>query len=201
MAVRACEALVPPWSVAPRHNDEQLLERLRAGDSRAWRQVLDQYGRLVFSIPLSFGLSREDADDVTQQTFMALMDQVDRIRDGERLGAWLATVSRRLTWKMRRSQVREPTIDDAELLEADPDSPLWTERVADMEWLDQGLARLDTRCRTLLGLLYLSGEDPSYDQVSTELGIPIGSIGPTRARCLEKLRRSLRNLEELATER
>lgn len=167
--------------------DRALLQRCRAGDRTAWADVLDDYERLVFSIPLRYGLSREDAADITQLTFTELLQSLDVLREDERLVGWLATVARRQSWRMLERRKRETAVEELpEIAEPDP-SETWTRD----EWLYGGLLALDEKCRELLVALYLSDRPDSYAQIARRLGRPIGSIGPTRARCLQRLRVAL----------
>ncbi|MDP9398933.1 MAG: sigma-70 family RNA polymerase sigma factor [Actinomycetota bacterium] len=167
--------------------ERDLLAGCRAGDPRAWEQVLADYERLVYSIPLRYGLSRDDAADITQVVFTTLLQSLDSIRDEERLGPWLATVARRQSWRvMERGKLDAPSDDLPEPVVADP-----MEERDRLEWLYDGLLALDERCRELLVVLYLQEQCMSYAEASRRLGRPIGSIGPTRARCLERLRRVL----------
>jgi RNA polymerase sigma factor (sigma-70 family) len=178
--------------------DQELITHCRKGDPEAWEQLLKAYERLVFSIPLSYGLSREEAADITQLTFTALIQSLDSLAPDSRLGPWLATVARRHTWRVLQLQRRQSP-DDLEALDAaaalidrDAETPL--ERWELVEWLHSGLGRLSERCRTLLIALYFEDGEPGYAEVATRLGLPLGSIGPTRARCLEQLRRVLHEL-------
>jgi RNA polymerase sigma factor (sigma-70 family) len=178
--------------------DQELITRCRKGDAQAWEQLLKAYERLVFSIPLSYGLSREEAADITQLTFTALIQALDNLSADSRLGPWLATVARRHTWRVMQQQRRQST-DDIEALDAaaaliDRDSETPLERWELVEWLHSGLGRLGERCRALLIALYFEGTEPGYAEVAARLGVPLGSIGPTRARCLEQLRRFLHEL-------
>lgn len=171
-------------------DDRALIDGCRRGDRRAWRRLLDRYGRLVYSIPLQLGLAPHDADDVAQATFAAFLDGIDTITTDDRLGPWLGTVARRQSIRVieRRDRDRrgldalayDPAADDA-----------WTARVAEVEWVDRALAELPERCRRLLALLYFADTPPSYEEVAATLGMPIGSIGPTRARCLAALETEL----------
>lgn len=168
--------------------DHSLLHACRRGDQRAWQQILDRYERLVYSIPLNFGLSHADADDVAQTTFTALIKSLDAIEDEERLGAWLATVAKRQTWRLVERRRRESPDDHPALDQTtttDDDTRVKVER---LEWVHQGLVQMDERCRALLTALYFDEGEPSYVAVGAQFGIPVGSIGPTRARCLQKLR-------------
>lgn len=172
--------------------DQQLIERCRQGREDAWQQVLIRYERLVFSIPLNYGLSRADAADVAQLTFSALVEHLDRLRPDSNLGAWLATVARRYAFRLLRKQRRESPGQDEDI----GDSPFLINAMASdstaawerVEWLNQGLTLLDRRCQQLLLRLYFSEDQPAYEQVAAELGLRVGSIGPIRGRCLERLR-------------
>lgn len=171
-------------------DDRPLIEGCRRGDRRAWRRVLDRYGRLVYSIPLQLGLSAEDADDVAQATFAEFLAGIDGITTDDRLGAWLGTVARRQSIRVIERRERDRRGLDALPHDAAADDE-WTARVADVQWVDRALAELPERCRRLLTLLYFTDPAPSYDEVSVALGIPVGSIGPTRARCLTALEAAL----------
>jgi RNA polymerase sigma factor (sigma-70 family) len=174
-----------------------LLGRAAAGDQNAWGHIVDRYGPLVWSVARSFRLSSADAADVHQATWLRLVEQLDTIRDPERLGAWLATTARREALALLRRASRdlptgdmhllEPRMDnsvpdlapDSELLRRERDEDLWN-----------AIGKLPGNCRNLLRLLLID-PPPSYSEVSAALDIPVGSIGPTRARCLEQLRRSV----------
>jgi RNA polymerase sigma factor (sigma-70 family) len=135
-------------------------------------------------------LSREDAADITQTTFMALLDSIDQIRGVDRLGSWLMTVARRQAWRLRRRAAQEqrsfgpvPPVDDS--IEE------W-ERLA---WLHAGLSQLNRPCRDLLQALYFDPSEPSYAQVAVQLGRAVGTLGSMRARCLARLQRILEEEE------
>jgi RNA polymerase sigma factor (sigma-70 family) len=176
-------------------DDRQLLYGCRAGDADAWEQLLQTYERLVFSIPLNYGLSRDEAADVTQLTFTALIESLDSLSDDSRLGAWLATVARRQTWRAlergrrERPDAETPIPETAALLGHSSRDPL--ERWELLEWLHRGMGHLNERCRELLLALYFAPTEPSYAEIADRMGIAVGSVGPTRARCLERLRQVL----------
>jgi RNA polymerase sigma factor (sigma-70 family) len=177
-------------------SDQELILASRRGDAAAWESLVEKYERLVYSIPLNYGLSREDAADIAQLTFTILLQSLDSLRDDSRLGAWLAMVARRHTWRLVNRQRRESPPTGEELSESlvrlpDPAGSRPMEQWEIVQWLDQGLSRLDDSCRQLLLALYFDSEEPSYAEVSQRLGMPMGSIGPTRARCLERLKRFL----------
>jgi RNA polymerase sigma factor (sigma-70 family) len=169
-----------------------LLAAARAGDQRAWDKLVERYGGLVWTVARSFRLSAADAADVSQTTWLRLVEQLDRIRDPERIGAWLVTTARREALAALSRAGRDlPTADpqvlepratttesvDANILRSERDSDLW-----------RAIVGLPDNCQQLLRLLMMEPV-PGYAEVSATLDIPIGSIGPTRARCLEHLRR------------
>lgn len=164
-------------------SDADLLHRCRDGDAAAWEAVITRYERLVFSVALRNGSSREDAADITQSTFVALLDGIDHIRQHERLGSWLVIVARRHARRTRRRGDREQPWDDPGTGSEDPIQD-W-ERAA---WVRSGFRQLAKPCRDLLGALYFDPRSPSYAEIAERLGRAIGGIGPTRARCLEQLR-------------
>jgi RNA polymerase sigma factor (sigma-70 family) len=175
--------------------DRDLIQRCRRGSSGAWQQVLNRYERLVFSIPLRYGLSRDDAADVAQITFTALVKNMDKLVDDSRLGAWLSTVARRNTWRLlerRRREMPSEHLEGTSLAESavalgksDAES---IEHWELSDWLDTGLSQLNEKCRNLLTALYFRPELSSYAEVAEHFGMPLGSIGPTRARCLKRLK-------------
>ncbi|MDQ3029691.1 MAG: sigma-70 family RNA polymerase sigma factor [Actinomycetota bacterium] len=176
--------------------DDNLLEACRRGDARAWERLLDRYERLVFSIPLNYGLSRHDAADITQHTFTVLLQSLDDLHDHERLSSWLGTVARRHTWRLLERKRRERSLAEVGAVNgravvnvADPPDPIddWLR----LEWLHDGLAALGQTCRELLVAMFFDPAEPSYTDIAERLGRPVGSIGPTRARCLDKLRKAL----------
>jgi RNA polymerase sigma factor (sigma-70 family) len=174
--------------------DAELLADCRGGHASAWKELVARYGSLVFSVCRSTGLSEADASDVTQQTFCILHDSIDRLKADSRLGPWLATVARRHSWRVRSRQKREAPEAPDELTQrveatdgAGGGSAAWEQ----LEWLHHGLSLMDERCRELLTELYLGPEPASYEDIARRFKIAVGSIGPTRARCLKKLRELL----------
>lgn len=169
-------------------SDGELLRRCRRRDSEAWNQLVSRYERLVYTVALRNGLSAEDAADVTQSTFVALVDSLSRIRDDEKLASWLMTVARRQAWRTRNLSRRTVTLEAAAEGVADPFAD-WATVTA----LHDALATLGGPCRDLLLALYFEQEEPSYAEIAHRLGRSIGGIGPLRGRCLDKLRVILRD--------
>jgi len=171
----------------------ELLAAAGAGDSDAWNQLVERYARLVWSIARGFALSAADAADVSQTTWLRLVENLGRLREPDRLAGWLATTTRHECLRVLRKSGRELVGVDADLdLESGEPTPeavvLTTERDR-LLW--QSLGEIPQRCQVLLRAL-ATEPPPSYQDVSAALGMPIGSIGPTRARCLDHLKRRLR---------
>lgn len=169
---------------------EDLLRRAANGDRQAWEQLVDRYARLVWSVARSFGLDDATAADVSQTVWLRLVEHSTAIRQPERLAGWLATTTRREALRVLRGQRRQ---QPSEMVATTPDR---TNPSPDDLLLEDELQRtvfdafrvLPERCQQLLRLLTAEPR-LDYATISDMIGRPIGSIGPTRARCLEHLRR------------
>jgi RNA polymerase sigma factor (sigma-70 family) len=183
----------PPADVPGSLSD--LIGRAAAGDQAAWGALVDRYTNLLWSVGRAHRLDTADAGDVVQTTWLRLVENLDRIQDPERLAGWLVTTARRECLRILRRSGREVVgaaddlsleiIDDAPAIDArlladERDAALW-----------QCFERLTARCQQLLRVL-MAAEPPAYAEVSASLGMPIGSIGPTRGRCLDQLRQFTR---------
>ncbi len=181
-----------------RRTDPQLIDACLAGDAQAWAQLVERYQRLVYSVALRLGLSAEDADDVFQAVFLILLDKLDTCRNRERLGAWLTTIARREAWRVARKRISQGDGQGDGLLESRPDGDpppdALFEQLEEQTLLRQALGRLGGRCRNLLWHLFYRQEPLSYAEIARQLTMPEGSIGPTRARCLQQLRQVLESL-------
>lgn len=176
----------PAEAYSPPLSDADLLARCRGGDADAWETLVNRYQRLVYTVARRNGLGPEDAADVTQTVFVALLESGAGIRSQDRLPSWLMTVARRQAWRLRSRR-------DHESPQPDPGAELADEldRFADWETVavvHQALARLGQPCRDLVVWLYLDAASPSYAEIAARLGKAIGTIGPMRARCLQTLR-------------
>ena len=168
---------------------DDLVRAAARGDQNAWTELVGRFERLVWATARAHRLSRTDAADVAQTTWLRLVENLDRIREPDRLGAWLATTARRESIRHLRLHERELPTDDADLFEAITENQLELALLTEERdaALGRAFARLNERCQTLLRLL-VSDDAPSYDDIGAALGMPLGTIGPTRLRCLEKLR-------------
>ncbi len=170
-----------------------LLDRAAEGDADAWTAIVERYSGLVWSVTRSFRLSRDDAAEVSQTTWLRLVEHLGTIREPERLGAWLATTTRRLClMTLRRSYRTVPSdLDDTHLISFDGTDDLDAALDGDKcrAALHRAFEDLPEPGRTLLRTL-AADPAPTYAEVAVALDIPIGSIGPTRARSIERLRKS-----------
>jgi RNA polymerase sigma factor (sigma-70 family) len=166
-----------------------LLARAAQGDQRAWDELVSEHSRLLWSVARSFRLDAADANDVVQTTWLRLVEHLDSIEDPARLVGWLVTTARREAMRiLRRSGRERPVIEDTVLDRPDDGPPVDTALLVDErdKALWQAFARLNDKCRQLLQIAV--NEPQAYDEISAALGMPIGSIGPTRRRCLTQLR-------------
>jgi RNA polymerase sigma factor (sigma-70 family) len=187
---------MPSWE-----GDRALVRACLAGDRGAWESLVRKYSRLIYSVPRRCGLGEEDAADVFQTVCLRLLQSLEGFRDQDRLSAWLITTANRESWRVKGQAHRHaaPSPDDEpSAQEALPASdPLPQEvllRLEDEQLVRQAFEGLGERCRVLLELLYYRDPAPSYLEVGERLGIPQGSIGPTRARCLQQLKKLLEGI-------
>ncbi len=168
-----------------------MIRAANGGDEVAWGAIVERFSGLVWATARAHRLAPAEAADVAQTTWLRLVENLDRINDPERLGAWLATTARRECLRNIRLRSRElPTAEDA-MFEAPSEDRaaqglITRERNAALR---RAFARISERCQELLRLL-AAPEALSYEEIAAALGMPIGAIGPTRARCLDQLRRT-----------
>jgi RNA polymerase sigma factor (sigma-70 family) len=167
--------------------DSVLIERCLRGDQTAWAALIDRYQRLIYSVASSLSRSAEDTADVFQQVCLELYKRLPHLRDTETLPAWLITVTRRQATAVLKSHKALVPLNDQQ-----PDIESRIHSIEKEYLVDTALLELPERCRQLIDLLYLHPSRLSYADVAAHLKMPVSSIGPTRARCLEKLRKLLR---------
>lgn len=176
-----------------------LVERAAAGDERAWHDLVEEFGGLVWAVARAHRLRDADAADVAQATWTRLVEHLDRLRDPARVGPWLATTARRECLRVLRQGARlvprgdelPDCVDDAPgqgavLMERERDAALW-----------KAFEYQRPRDRALLRML-LADPTPRYEEIGAALDMPVGSIGPTRERALERLRREVERLDVTA---
>jgi RNA polymerase sigma factor (sigma-70 family) len=172
----------------------RLLARAADGDQRAWNALVQQLGGLVWAIARAHRLGDADAAEVAQLTWLRLVEHLADLNQPGYVGAWLATTARRECLRVLRHTQRNVLTDDDDVFDrasADPrlDSGLLIAERDHALW--RTFARLPLRDRVLLRLL-TSSDAPSYEEIAVALDMPIGSVGPTRARALDRLRRELK---------
>jgi RNA polymerase sigma factor (sigma-70 family) len=171
-----------------------LVARARDGDQRAWNEIVDRYAPLVWFICQRYQLSRTDVDDIGQTVWLLLVEQLGNLRQPAALPGWLATTIQRECLRVLRAASK---YDRSELPEAGQTSRDQPAEIIEQEIIEAELgaavraafAELPERCRRLLSMLISDPPQP-YAQISAALSISVGSIGPQRARCLDRLRRS-----------
>jgi RNA polymerase sigma factor (sigma-70 family) len=183
-----------PWAVWVEPSEVAgAVRRAAAGDQGAWAALVDDFTGLVWSVAAGHRLGPGDTAEVVQTTWLRLLENLGRIREPERLGGWLATTARRESLRLLRLRGREWPADAEQVLDREPaPGPTPEEAVLDRDRdrrLWRAFARLPERCQRLLRLVVVLR--PPYTEVAAIMDIPVGSIGPTRQRCLDRLRRQL----------
>ncbi len=184
-----------------RLSDPQLIGSCLSGEAGAWDAMVERYEAFVYSVLLRAGVSRSDADDLFQDVFLLLYSHLSSLRDHDRLAGWLASTAKREVWRLHRRRAATAGQMPEQEWEVERAQPVGTDAAAlpdesvlaleDARLVRQGLEQLGERCRTLLTLLYMEEPPLAYTEVSERLEMPIGSIGPTRARCLQQLQKIL----------
>jgi RNA polymerase sigma factor (sigma-70 family) len=168
-----------------------LVSRAAGGDNGAWNALVERYANLVWSVARAHRLGDDDAADVVQTTWLRLVENLGSLREPHRVSSWLITTARRESLRILKTTKREPAVDVSRLDRADqtlpdPDAALIEEERSAQLW--SAFEQLGDNCRRLLRVL-MATPPPSYEDVSAALDMPIGSIGPTRGRCLATLRK------------
>lgn len=177
-----------PWGPAA-----DAFSRWRDGDRDGLEELVRLLSPVLWQVVRATGLDREQAEDVVQTTWITLVDHADSITSAQGVSAWLCTSARREAWRAGRRAARERPVEDQVLghglpHEDSPESKVVLDDEAALLW--ECLGRLPERCQKLLRIV-AAGPRPNYTDVAQTLGMPVGSIGPTRGRCLDKLRHEL----------
>jgi len=184
-------------SEATENRDGEVIKLVRTastGDPAAWDTLVQKYVALLWAIALRHGLHESDAADVVQTTWLRLLEHIDDIRDPSRIGSWLATTAQRESLRLvahRRRVVLnddQATFDGPDRLLAPADEAIIAREQAAAA--RQALDSLPPTWRSLVELL-TADPRPSYEQIGADLGLPIGSIGPTRGRCVRRLQEAV----------
>jgi RNA polymerase sigma factor (sigma-70 family) len=168
-------------------------QRWRDGDQAAMDDLVTLLSPVLWQVVRACGLDREAAEDVVQTTWLALVRSRDSIAESRAVSGWLCTAARREAWRVSRQGTRQTPEADDVLDRHLPDEPAPEQRVvldAENARLWDCLKQLPERCQRLLRIVAAEPR-PDYSAIASDLDMPVGSIGPTRGRCLEKLRREL----------
>jgi RNA polymerase sigma factor (sigma-70 family) len=175
--------------VVPRTGDEVIRGCLR-GEEGAWRAFLGQFGPLITTVATRAGAKPSDVEEIFQSAVLAIYERLGTLREPDRIVPWIATIARRTTIRYLAGRSRE-TSGSAKLSDRIDEAPLAEDEIALLQrdqLLWESLADLGPRCRTILEGLYVMEPPVSYERLAEHLEIPLGSVGPTRARCLQTLR-------------
>ncbi len=182
-------------------SDSELVTACLENDAQAWETLILRYQRLIYSIPVKQGFSSVDAADVFQSVCLILLKKLPSLRKQEKLFSWLMTTTTRecwrvaAQWKRQGASANRETFESANRLTEVPASGALAEEAGialeQQQIVRQAIERLPERCRKLIALLFYNQDEPSYTEISRQMKIPVASIGPTRARCLQKLKKDL----------
>lgn len=174
--------------------DERLVRECLEGREEAWAALVDKYRSLIFSIPIRYGLSREDASEIFQEVCLTLLSTLSGLREPRALTAWLIQVTSRKCFQWRRKEARitaeSLSYDFADGAASDPDN-LMLEELHREQLLRESVSELSNRCKDLIRMLFFTAPAVPYEQAAKTLGLAQGSVGFIRIRCLAQLRRRL----------
>ena len=195
------QAGIEPAIAFAQQEDRKLIAACLEGDAGAWEALIVRYQRLIYSIPLKARLSTDDAADIFQSVCLKLYEKLATLREHEKIIAWLITTTTRETWRLAARARREgqsaasDTEDPAEGISQIPATgPLADEQrqiLQQQQIVREGVSALPERCRDLITMLFYQKDDLSYADIAGRMKMPVASVGPTRARCLEKLKKLL----------
>jgi RNA polymerase sigma factor (sigma-70 family) len=183
---------IPPPNVRS-WSDEQLVRECLKGNQDAWLALLEKYRNLIYSIPIKYGLSSDDASDVFQQVCLQLLRTLPTLREPKSLAAWLIRVSSHACshWS-RENRHMQPLDFEVEHASTSGETPETLFRDVEREQgLREAMARIRPRCRELIRMLFFEIPAVPYETVAARLGLATGSIGFIRMRCLKSVRREL----------
>lgn len=182
----------PPRLLRPRASwsDERLVRACLQGSEEAWEAVLQKYKNLVYSIPMKYGFTPEDAADVFQSVWLDLVKELPKLREPKALSGWLIKVTANRCFQWRRREGRYPRSEMEEPVET-PRLDELLDEVEREQSVREAVASLSERCRRLIQMLFFELPPLPYAEVAKKLGLARGSIGFIRGRCLNRLRRRL----------
>ena len=178
-------------------SDTRLVKQCLSGDEEAWSLLIEKYKALIYSIPVKYGLPAHEAADVFQATWMELLARLPELREPRALPKWLMQVAHHQCYRWKQQQ-RRVVSRDAEPDLREPETPAIAESLVQQtqeeQMLREAMTSLTPQCRQLVELLFFETPARPYAEVAKELGLALGSIGFTRQKCIERLRRHLDEL-------
>ena len=180
-------------------DDSGLIAACLKGDAAAWQTLVIRYQRLIYSIPLKARLSQDDAADIFQSVCLKLYEKLSTLREHDKITSWLITTTTRECWRMAARRRRETAgvsdSDDSDASNEIPDPRLLADQqrqaLQERQLVRDAVEALPERCRELVTMLFYKKDELSYADIARQMEMPVASIGPTRARCLEKLKKLL----------
>lgn len=176
---------------------EKLVDGCRRGNKIDWSELIDRLTPIIFSACHRFGLSREESFDVFGKVSLMLLENLEAIRDDRRIYGYVLTASSREAGAVKarekklREKIKQIGVSQNLLIPNDSNLPKLIQQ-DDLTILARSFSALSKKCRTLLNILFFDSGNATYKNIAKKLGIPISSIGPTRGRCLEKLRQKMK---------
>ena len=177
--------------------DERLVQECLAGDERAWNTLIDKYKRLIYSVPVKYGFSPDDAGDIFQNVCIDLFTNLSKLRKIESLRSWLITVATHKCFHWKKQQKGDVELDAMEQEIAEElaaAAPQVLQEVQEEQAVRDAIERLTPRCAQLVKLLFYEQPPVPYNEVAQKLGLATGSIGFIRGRCLNRLQKILAEL-------
>jgi RNA polymerase sigma factor (sigma-70 family) len=178
-------------------NDARIVKECLSGSEEAWSLLIDKYKALIYSIPVKYNLSRQEAADVFQATCTELLIRLPELREPRALPKWLMQVAHHECYRMKRMNQRvvsrdaEPNLPEPKI---PPIAETLVQQTQEEQFLREAMTALTPQCRRLVELLFFETPSRPYTEVAEELGLAVGSIGFTRQKCIERLKRHLTEL-------
>jgi RNA polymerase sigma factor (sigma-70 family) len=195
------QATTAPMPDLARQDDRELIASCLNGEHAAWETLVSRYQRLIYSIPLKSRLSADDAADIFQSVCLKLFEKLATLREHDKISSWLITTTTRECWRVSarsRREARTLNADDesasdslSQIPAVEPLADEQHEMLERQQAVRNAIETLSERCRELLMMLFYEREESSYAEIARRMAMPVPSVGPTRARCLEKLKRVL----------
>lgn len=185
-------------SIPAPHSDEQLVRDCIDGKHEAWSCLIDKYKNLIFSVPVKYGFSRDEAADIFQEVCLGLLSELKTLREPRALPKWLLTVTAHKCFHRKRLARRLVSMDSEVVeipgTETPPEALTIIAEAEREQGLREAMSDLPNRCRRLIEMLFFEQPSRAYRDVAETLGIAVGSIGFIRQRCLDKMRKKVEEL-------